>query len=133
MQQIEAAQADADRLSARERKYIAAGASYFARDYASAERQYRDVVDEYPYETEARVLLLYVLHDQGRYEEALEQAVVLAAQDPGDEVASSTVADLNIKLGRYDEAGQSLQKFLQLSPDNPRQPTAGHLARTLEA
>jgi tetratricopeptide (TPR) repeat protein len=119
MEQIEAAQADAARLSARERRYIAAGASYFARDYAAAERQYRDIVEDLPYETEARVLLLYVLHDQDRYEEALEQAEVLTAQDPGDEVASSTVADLNIKLGRYDEAAQSLQKFLQLSPDNP--------------
>ena len=119
MEQIEAAQADAGRLSARERRYIAAGASYFARDYAAAERQYREIVEDLPYETEARVLLLYVLHDQARYDEALEQAEVLASQDPGDEVAWSTVADLNIKLGHYDEAEQPLQKFLQLSPDNP--------------
>ncbi len=124
MEQIEAAQADAGRLSARERRYIAAGASYFARDYATAERQYRDIVEDIPYETEARVLLLYVLHDQGRYDEALEQAEVLASQDPGDEVAWSTVADVNIKLGRYDEAEQALQKFLQRRPTTRTRITA---------
>jgi len=119
LEQVKVAQKNAARLSSRERGYIAAGASYFARDYPAAEKQYRELLDEHPYETEARLLLLYVLIDQERTEEALVEAETLAAQDPGDEVAWSSMADLNLKLGRYEAADEPLAKFLALSPDNP--------------
>jgi tetratricopeptide (TPR) repeat protein len=116
---VRQAQQDAHRLPARERAYIDAGASYFARDFADAARQYRELLDDHPYESEARLLLLYVLVDEDRFEEALVEAETLAAQDPGDEVAWSAVADLRLKLGRYDEAREPIAKFLALSPDNP--------------
>jgi tetratricopeptide (TPR) repeat protein len=119
IQQIEAAKRDAARLPSRERSYIAAAESYFRRDYVQAEKQYRDLLEEHPYETEARLLLLYVLIDQGRNEEALAEAETLAGQDPGDEVAWSSVADLNLKLGHYDEADEALRKLIAISPANP--------------
>jgi tetratricopeptide (TPR) repeat protein len=119
MQQIEAAKHDAARLPSRERAYIAAAESYFRRDYPQAEKQYRELLEEHPYETEARLLLLYVLIDQGRNEEALAEAETLAGQDPGDEVAWSSLADLNLKLGHYDEADEALRKLIAISPANP--------------
>ena len=119
MQQIEAAKRDAVRLPSRERAYIAAAESYFRRDYLQAEKQYRELLEEHPYETEARLLLLYVLIDQGRNEEALAEAETLAGQDPGDEVAWSSVADLNLRLGHYDEADEALRKLVAISPANP--------------
>ena len=119
LEHVRKAQQDAHRLPARDRAYIDAGASYFARDFATAARQYRELLDDYPYESEARLLLLYVLVDEDRFEEALVEAETLAAQDPGDEVAWSAVADLRLKLGHYDEASEPIAKFLALSPDNP--------------
>jgi tetratricopeptide (TPR) repeat protein len=113
------AQQNAYSLPARDRAYIDAGASYIARDYAAAARQYRELLDDYPYESEARLLLLYVLVDEEQFEKALVEAETLTAQDPGDEVAWSAVADLRLKLGRYDEADEPIAKFLALSPDNP--------------
>lgn len=117
--EVAAARRDATRLPARDRAYIAAGESYFQRNYPEAEKQYRALLGDLPYETEARLLLLYVLIDQGRHEEALVEAETLAAQDPGDEVAWSAVGDLALKLGRYGQADEALQKLVALAPDNP--------------
>ena len=64
LQQIEAAKRAAVRLPSRERAYIDAADAYFKRDYPQAERQYRSLLEQHPYETEARLLLLYVLIDQ---------------------------------------------------------------------
>ena len=79
-----------------------------------AARQYRELLDDHPYESEARLLLLYVLVDEDQFEKALVEAETLTAQDPGDEVAWSAVADLRLKLGRYDEADEPIAKFLAL-------------------
>jgi predicted negative regulator of RcsB-dependent stress response len=40
-------------------------------------------------------------------------------QDPGDEVAWSAVADLNLKLGHYDEADNAVRRMIAIAPDNP--------------
>ena len=119
LQQIEIAKRDAVRLPSRERAYIAAADSYFRRQLPQAEKQYRDLLEEHPYETEARLLLLYVLIGQEHNEQALAEAETLAAQDPGDEVAWSSLADLNLKLGHYDEADEALRKLIAISPGNP--------------
>jgi TolB-like protein/predicted Zn-dependent protease len=119
LRQIEAAKRAAVRLPSRDRAYIAAADAYFRRDYAQAERQYRDLLEQHPYESEARLLLLYVLIDQGRNDEALVEAETLTQKDPGDEVAWSSVADLNLKLDHYDAADAALAKLIAISPDNP--------------
>jgi adenylate cyclase len=119
LRQVRLARQDAARLSAREQQYIAAGESYFSRNNAEAEKLYRALLESWPYETEARVLLLYVLWAEGRFEEALVQAEALVAQDPGDEVGWSSMADLNLRLARYDDAERAVQKFIELAPDNP--------------
>lgn len=117
--QVRAARRDAARLPARERAYIAAGESYFLRQSAEAERQYRALLETHPYESEARVLLVYVLIDQQHFEQALVEAETLAAQDPGDEVAWSLAGDLNLRIGRYDAADEAIAKFVAIAPDNP--------------
>lgn len=119
LEQVRLAKQEAARLSAREQQYIAAGESFFARDLAEAEKQYRALIEAYPYETEARVLLIYALYPQGRFDDALVQAEALVAQDPGDEVGWSTMADINVRLGRYDEADEAIGKLLEIAPGNP--------------
>lgn len=119
LEQIKTARRDGVRLSAREQAYIAAGESYFARNYSEAEKQYRALLATYPYETEARALLLYVLYAEGRYKDALVEADALTSQDPGDETAWSSAAELNLKLGHYDQADQTIARLLGIAPDNP--------------
>jgi len=119
LREIGAAKRAAVLLPRRERGYIDAAEAYFRRDYAQAERLYRNLLEQHPYESEARLLLLYVLIDSDRSEDALVEAETLAAQDPGDEVAWSSVADLNLKLGHYDEADEALRKLIAISPRNP--------------
>ena len=119
LREIAAAKRGAVRLPSRERGYIEAADAYFRRDYPQAERLYRNLLEQHPYETEARLLLLYVLIDQDRNDDALVEAQTLAEQDPGDEVAWSSVADLNLKLGHYDEADEALRKLIAISPRNP--------------
>jgi len=117
--ELRRAREDAARLPARERAYIDAAEAFFARDFEASEAKYRALLRDYPYETEARVLLLYVLIDAKRTSDALVEAELLARQDPGDEVAWSAAADLNLKLGRYDEADAALARLRELAPQNP--------------
>ncbi len=119
VKQLRLAKQEAARLSAREQQYIAAGEGYFSYDYPEAEKRYRALVEAYPYESEARTLLVYTLWAESKHEDALVQAEALVAQDPGDEVGWSSIADLNLRLGHYGEAEQAVQKFLDLSPNNP--------------
>ena len=119
LKQIAIARRDSAELPQRDRDYIAAGESYFRRDYADAERRYRALLVEYPYESEARVLLLYVLIDEERTADALAEAQTLVQQDPGDEVGWSAVADQALKLGRYDRADAAIARLTTIAPDNP--------------
>lgn len=126
LEQVRLAKDQGVRLPALEQAYIAAGERYFSRDYAEAEKLYRSILADHPYETEARALLLYVLVDQGnvsqnpsRYEAALVEGEALVQQDAGDETAWSSVADLNIRLRRYDAADEALARLLKLAPQNP--------------
>jgi len=119
LKQIALARRDSAELPQRDRDYIAAGEAYFRRDYAQAERRYRALLQEYPYESEARVLLLYVLIDEERTADALAEAETLVQQDPGDEVGWSAVADQALKLGRYDRADAAIARLLAIAPDNP--------------
>ena len=119
LKQIAAARSESSELPQRDRDYIAAGEAYFRRDYGEAERRYRALLAEYPYESEARVLLLYVLIDENRSADALAEAETLVQQDAGDEVGWSAVADQALKLGRYDRATAAIQRLLAIAPDNP--------------
>ncbi|MGN6513905.1 MAG: tetratricopeptide repeat protein [Lysobacteraceae bacterium] len=119
LKQIEAARRDAARLPERDRAYIAAGEAYFRRDYPEAERRYRALLAQYPYESEARALLLYVLIDEDRTADALAEAETLVQQDPGDEVGWSAVADQSLRLGHYPRADEAIARLLRIAPDNP--------------
>ncbi|HSR65059.1 MAG TPA: tetratricopeptide repeat protein, partial [Xanthomonadaceae bacterium] len=119
LRQVEAARRDAARLPERDRDYIAAGEAYFRRDYPAAEARYRAVLAQHPYESEARVLLMYVLIDEDRSADALAEAETLVQQDPGDEVGWSAVADQSLRLGHYARADEAIARLLQIAPDNP--------------
>jgi tetratricopeptide (TPR) repeat protein len=119
LREIRIARRDAEELPELERAYIVAAESYFARSYSDAEQHYRQILNDYPFETEARLFLIYILYDQNEYEEALIHATALAAQEPDSEVAWGAIGDLNLRLNRFDEADRALQHYVELAPENP--------------
>jgi adenylate cyclase len=119
LREIRIARRDAQALPALEREYIVAAESYFARNYSEAEQHYRQILREYPFETEARLFLIYILYDQDKFEEALTNATALAGQEPDSEVAWGAIGDLNLRLKRFDDADVALQRYVELAPANP--------------
>jgi TolB-like protein len=119
LREIRIARHDAQELPALEREYILAAESYFARSYSDAEKHYRQILQDYPFETEARLFLIYILYDQSEYEEALTSATALAAQEPDSEVAWGAIGDLNLRLNRFDDADLALKRYVELAPENP--------------
>jgi tetratricopeptide (TPR) repeat protein len=115
--QIRLAVQGSTRLPDRDRRYVEAMQQYIASD--GAIEAYRGILERYPYESEARTLLIYALDSSGQIEPALIEAQRLAEQDPGDEVAWSSIAHLALKLERYAEAQTALERLRQIAPDNP--------------
>lgn len=115
--QIRLAVQGSARLPDRDRRYVEAMQKYIASD--GAVEAYRGILERYPYESEARTLLVYALDSAGQLEPALVEAQRLAEQDPGDEVAWSSVAHLALKLERYAEALTAIERLRQIAPDNP--------------
>jgi len=119
LREIRIARRDAQDLPALEREYIVAAESYFARSYSDAEQHYRRILKEYPFETEARLFLIYILYDQHEFDEALTNATALAAQEPDSEVAWGAIGDLNLRLKRFEDADLALKRYVELAPENP--------------
>jgi TolB-like protein/TolA-binding protein len=119
LEEIDRAERDANILPDREQRYIRAAKPYFNRDYARAEFEYKSLLNAYPHEREARQLLVYILYDRDKYLEALENARALSDLEPDSEVVWGAIAELNLRLHRYDEASTAVHRFLQLSPRNP--------------
>jgi tetratricopeptide (TPR) repeat protein len=44
---------------------------------------------------------------------------MLSIQQPQSEVTWGAISELNLKLGRFEDADRALQRYLQVSPDNP--------------
>jgi hypothetical protein len=119
LREIRIARRDAQELPALERDYIVAAESYFARSYSDAEQHYRRILQDYPFETEARLFLIYILYDQNKFDEALTNATALAVQEPDSEIAWGAIGDLNLRLKRFDDADVALQRYVELAPENP--------------
>jgi tetratricopeptide (TPR) repeat protein/TolB-like protein len=115
--QIRLAVQGSARLPDRDRRYVEAMQKYIASD--GSVEAYRGILERYPYESEARTLLVYALDSAGQFEPALVEAQRLAEQDPGDEVAWSSIAHLALKLERYPEAQAAIERLRQIAPDNP--------------
>jgi tetratricopeptide (TPR) repeat protein len=119
LREISIARRDSQELPALEREYIVAAESYFARDYPEAEQRYRHILIDYPFETEARLFLIYILYDSNELDEALANATALATQEPDSEVAWGAISDLNLRLKRFGDADLALQRYVDLAPENP--------------
>jgi serine/threonine-protein kinase len=116
--EIRRAASEADSLTDREAKYITASRAYFERRFDDALMAYRELVETYPYDTDARHLLAGLLDDLGRYEEELQELRVLARLSPDNSVVHSMMGYAYLGLGDTTNAILELQRCVELEPDS---------------
>ena len=87
-----------------------------AKDYANAEKAYRQAVDEDPDEPSHRHGLAQALTSQDKYAAALEQYKKLAELEPGTAENYLRMGQLYRRLGKYDQAESALLRAKQLAP-----------------
>lgn len=103
----------------RERRYIEAALALFGRDYQAAIGTYETLLEDYPYEVEARELLAKALWGSYRVEEAVAILEQLALEEPHNEVIWSTLGYYLLDIQSFEKAGQALARFAELAPENP--------------
>jgi tetratricopeptide (TPR) repeat protein len=114
--EIRRAADEADALTDREARYIRANEAYFERRWDDALAAYRELVEAYPYDTDARHQLAGLLADMGRHEEELTELEVLARLSPDDTVVHSMKGYAYLALGDTTNAILELQRCIELEP-----------------
>lgn len=134
-------------LTRRERGYVAGARALFARDAGRAQAIYSKLLREFPYDVEARWLLVLAYDVAYEDESAVSQLRVLLNQEPQNDYLWSYLAETYLRLGKFDLARQALDRYLTYKPRDPFGFTvlaeldqlsgnldgaAGHLAHALE-
>jgi tetratricopeptide (TPR) repeat protein len=89
-----------------------------AKDYARAEAAYRKSVEADPDDPSHRHGLAQALLAQDKYADALEQFQKLSQLEPGTAENYLRMAQLDRRLGQFDQAESSLLRAKQLAPGN---------------
>jgi class 3 adenylate cyclase/tetratricopeptide (TPR) repeat protein len=111
---------DDARVSRREQLYIdAISALLEENDRPKAIEVYQGILAEFPFEIEARRLLAEVYQLDFQDDAAVEQLRLLARQDAENPHVWGPLGDYLTLMGRYQEAEEALQKYLDLAPGNP--------------
>lgn len=116
--EIRRALADTDRLPDREARYVRASEAAIARRYDEAIVAYRQLIERYPYETEARMSLIHLLAAKGQHREALAVVEVLARLEPKNGVTWSLSGAAHLALGDLNQAMVDFERYVALEPDN---------------
>jgi len=109
---------EASRLSDREARYARAGEAYLANRNDEAEAAYREILERYPYELEARFFLSHLLSFADRREEELEELKILAQLEPTNPTVWSMMGDAHLALGELNQAVTEFRRYLELLPDS---------------
>jgi tetratricopeptide (TPR) repeat protein len=117
-------------LPQRDRLYIDAAKAFFQFDLASAIAVYRELLELYPYEVEARQFLAEVYFHKYDENTAVEELKLLALQEPENEFIWGSMGTYLILSGRLDEAQEPLETYLRLAAEKAHPLTMlGDLAR----
>jgi len=110
---------ESEYLPDRERRYIEAAHDLFKRDYASATVKYEALLEEYPFEIEARELLAKSYWGQYRPEDAVGELELLADQEPQNKVIWNALGWYLLNMGEFEKAQPALERFAKLAPEDP--------------
>jgi len=106
-------------LTDRERQLVDGARKLFARDAEGAKAIYSDLLEQFPYDVEARQFLTYA-YDLGYEDEAaLGELERLVQQEPENDRLWSFLGETNLRLGRHEEAREALNRYLALKPGDP--------------
>jgi tetratricopeptide (TPR) repeat protein/DNA-binding winged helix-turn-helix (wHTH) protein len=106
-----------DRLTKKDQLYVKAWYGIARQDYPTAIETFRQIVRDYPLETEACARLSRLLYREERPEEAIAVARRGLAADPEAKDLFNVLGIYFLGLGRYDEAIASHQRYVELAPD----------------
>ncbi|HXV76672.1 MAG TPA: protein kinase [Candidatus Polarisedimenticolaceae bacterium] len=106
-------------LTPRERLYIEGARALLERDWTAAKQAYRSLLEQYPYELEAREFLAEVHDMEYDDEAALEQLRILAEQEPENPAVWANLGQTHLRVGAFDEAEAALDTYLALAPAEP--------------
>lgn len=107
-------------LTERERGYVVA-ANAFIRDNdpASAIDLYKELLQEFPYEVEARQYLAEAYFHDYQEDLAIDELKILGEQEPENQFVWGSMGAYLTILGRHEEALPPLQRYLELASDEP--------------
>jgi tetratricopeptide (TPR) repeat protein len=106
-----------DRLTEKDRLYIAAWYATANLDYPSAILPLREVIKKYPTETEAYLRLGYLLRGEEKFDEAISVMRQGLTIDPESAALYNALGLLYSLLGRHDEAIASHLRYVALEPN----------------
>ncbi|HEX6900387.1 MAG TPA: protein kinase [Thermoanaerobaculia bacterium] len=116
--EIRAALAEAGKLPDREARYVRAFEAQIDSRYDEAIQGYREIVEGYPYESEARYFLAALLKNARRYDEALGQLAILTRLEPQDANAWNVSGEAHLAQGDLQRAVHDFERLLALQPDS---------------
>lgn len=118
--EIRATLADTAGLTDVQVRYIKASEAWWSGRYDEAIAIYRDLLREYPYETEARYSLAVIFaYDTRRYGEAVEELKRLARIEPEVHSTWSMLGQTQLHLRDFEGAVESLQRYVELEHGSP--------------
>lgn len=105
-------------LAEREQLYIEAALALFSHDYETATNKYESLLQEYPFELEAREMLAKSYWGQYRQDEAVRVIEQLAAEEPQNKVIWNTLGWYLLVMGEFERAQPALKRYADLAPDD---------------
>lgn len=106
-----------DRLTDRERSYIAAWYAIAHRDYPDAVVQFRAIVARYPSEVEAYWRLGGLLYGELKFDEARQALLRGLALDPDNKDICNTLGTIYSQTGHHADAIAMHQRYVALAPN----------------
>ncbi len=104
-------------LSRREELYIDAARAYIPADMETAIERYKLILEEFPYEIDARVFLAEAYYQNYMDAAAIEQLRLIVAQEPENVHGWTTLGYYELQLGNVKAARQAISRYAELSPD----------------
>ena len=116
---LERASSLANRLSERQRMYVAAWYALANMDYPEAIASLRRIVAKYPGDAEAYSSLGRLLEGEGQYAEAIETERKGLAADPNDPLLHNFLARVSCRAGQFEQAVALSKRYVELSGGEP--------------
>jgi tetratricopeptide (TPR) repeat protein len=106
-------------LTDREARYIRAAEAYIARRYDDAIQEYEQILQRYPHEIEARILVSHFLRDTERYQDAVAHLSLLSRLDRDNQILWSLLGDVYLQMRDCQGAERAVDEYIRLSPESP--------------